>query len=86
LRGQAQGGVDDHCFGLLTFDQHTATRFGCGYAFNFGGLGAIGHGASKKNDRSILHQKRPEVQNAEPIKGKPVAPQVGAKATDLHTT
>jgi hypothetical protein len=30
----------------------------------------IGHGALKKNDRSILHQNCPEKQTTSPIKGK----------------
>jgi hypothetical protein len=54
--GQAQGGVDDHGFGLLAFDQHATARLWRWRAFNFGGGFLIGHGASKKNDRSILHQ------------------------------
>jgi hypothetical protein len=30
----------------------------------------IGHGALKKNDRSILHQIHPETQTTSAIKGK----------------
>jgi hypothetical protein len=70
LRGQAQRGIDDHGLGLLTFDEHASTRFWNGQAFYFGGFFVIGHGASKKNGRSILHQNSAKDQTTLASKGK----------------